>query len=186
MIHSSRFLANKAIDKDHWLETRLLGITATQIAKGKLGDGKPIPDNRYMAFGRDMEGPLSMILKSEFGIMPNEWLICHEDNEWQMATPDGISLDHSEISEIKTTGKDWGSWDKVSPEYKKQVAWQLYVTGANRCLFSWMLRAEDNEGYFYPAWLEPKSVWVERDEDLIESLVAQSKVLFEQKGKQDG
>lgn len=186
MIHHTRFISNKAIDKDHWLETRLEGITATQIAKGKLSDGTPIPDNPYMAFGRDMEGPISMSLKSAYGIMPNEWLICHKVVPWHLATPDGLSLDHSEISEIKTTGKDWGSWESVPPDYKKQVAWQLHVTGAERCLFAWMLRAKSDSGEFYPAWMEPKTVWVERDEDLIEDLAIQASKLYEQKGKQNG
>lgn len=185
MIHSSRFIANKAIDKDHWLEMRTEGITATQIAKGKLSSG-PIPDNPYMAFGRDMEGPISMSIKDQFGIMPNEWLICHKVVPWHLATPDGLSLDHSEISEIKTTGKDFGSWENVSLEYKKQVAWQLHVTGAERCLFAWMLRERSDDGEFFPAWLEPKTVWVERDEDLIEKLAIQASKLYEQRGNNNG
>ena len=72
------------------------------------------------------------------------------------------------IAEIKTTGKDWA--DGVIPiQYRRQVQWQLYVTGAERCLFAWMKRIEV-DGVFAPAWFEPESLWMERDEGMIEVL----------------
>lgn len=179
MIGHDRFLANKAISFDDWIEARESGITATQVAKAStpagyketresLLDPQPIPDNEYMRFGRDQEGPISIWVKDWFGVMPNEWLIAHSDYRHHLATPDGLSLDHSLISEIKTTGKDWDE-DKIPIAYRRQVQWQLHVTGAERCLFAWMLRV-DSMGEFVPGWMEPKFTWMDRDDEMIESL----------------
>lgn len=170
-------MANKAIDFDGWIEAREFGVTATQVAKAstpagynsmvlELRDPQPIEDNGYMRFGREQEGPISMWVKSEIGIMPNEWLIRHEDQPTHLATPDGLSLHHELISEVKTTGKDW---DSIPIAYRRQVQWQLHVTGAERCLFAWMLRVEI-DGEFAPGWFEPKWVWVDRDPEMIADL----------------
>jgi len=103
--------------------------------------------------------------------MPNDWLIAHEKHDWMMATPDGINFTHDRIAEVKTTGKDWGGWDKVPIAYRRQVMWQLEVTGATDCVFAWVLRKELSDGSFVPAWYEPKTVLVERDEKMIAELV---------------
>jgi hypothetical protein len=41
-----------------------------------------------------------------------------------------------------------------------------------------MLRI-DVDGVFAPAWFEPKSLWIERDEDMISSLVDTADRLWE-------
>jgi hypothetical protein len=55
----------------------------------------------------------------------------------------------------------------------------MHVTGAERCLFLWQLRLPDNSGYFYPAWLEPKTAWVDRDDQLITDLIEVADRLME-------
>jgi predicted phage-related endonuclease len=80
-----------------------------------------------------------------------------------------LTPDHTLISEIKTTGQDWDE-KSIPIAYRRQVQWQLYVTGAEKCLFAWMLRM-DVGGTFAPAWFEPKTRWLERDEDMISVLV---------------
>jgi hypothetical protein len=94
-----------------------------------------------------------------------------------MATPDGLSKDHKTIVEVKTTGKDFVEWGKVPIQYRRQVQWQLYVTGATQCLFAWQLRVTNNDGLFVPGWLEPKAVIVQRDEEMITQLVSVSEKL---------
>ena len=181
MIEPERFLVSSS-DRDKWLALRAEGVTATAVAKAvtpmgfkevvaELRRPRGIPDNNYMKFGRDQEGPIIDKLATVIDITPNDWLISKdlEDNRWQMATPDGLSSDHSVIAEVKTTGKDWGSWAKVPGHYQRQVQWQLHVTGAGGCVFAWMLRATKN-GEFIPAWPGPKYVEVERDESLISRL----------------
>ena len=179
MISADRFVANKQYFHQGWLQARRSGVTATQVAKAatKAGfeqavidyiDDTQIPDNPYMAFGRDYEPVIARTVHTKFGILPNEWLISAEDAPHHLATPDGLSPDHTMIAEIKTTGKDWA--DGVIPiQYRRQVQWQLHVTGAERCLFAWMKRVEV-DGVFAPAWFEPESLWMERDEGMIEVL----------------
>jgi predicted phage-related endonuclease len=134
-------------------------------------------DNDFMKFGRDMEPVLAKHVHERFGILPNEWLIANRDTVWHLATPDGLSLDHDLIAEIKTTGQDWES-RSIPIQYRRQVQWQLHVTGASRCLFAWMLRI-DVDGVFAPAWFEPQVLWIDRDEDMISSLIDTADRLWE-------
>jgi putative phage-type endonuclease len=189
VIAPQRFIANKAISKERWLEARRDGVTATQVSRAASGPGGfeqavaeyreefQETDNPYMKFGRDWEGPISMYLKDTFGVMPNEWLISAEENPRHLATPDGLSMEHFYISEVKTTGKEWNP-ERIPVQYRRQVQWQLYVTGAESCYFAWMLRQERN-GVFVPAWFQPEWVVMERDEEMIASLVKVADELWE-------
>lgn len=181
MIEPERFLVSSS-EREKWLALRAEGVTATAVAKAvtpagfreivaELRSPKEFPDNDYMRFGREQEGPIIDKLATIIDITPNDWLISKDldDNRWQMATPDGLSSDHTIIAEVKTTGRDWESWAKVPPHYQRQVQWQLHVTGAQGCVFAWMLRAQKNRE-FIPAWPGPKYVEVERDEALISRL----------------
>jgi hypothetical protein len=47
----------------------------------------------------------------------------------------------------------------------------LHVTGAEQCVFAWLLRAEAENGEFVPAWLEPKHVVINRDDIMIQHLI---------------
>lgn len=181
MIDHTRFLARSS-DRDLWLAARRDGVTATEVANAatpagfktalerRSGPQDDIEVNEYMKFGLDNEGWIALWLKDREGIMPNDWLIAADPIHQFRATPDGISLDHTRIAEIKTTGKDWGEWKSVPIQYRRQVAWQLFVTGATECVFAWLLRAE-TQGRMIPAWMEPKFVTVERDEKMITELV---------------
>lgn len=192
MLDPNQFVANKALDFPGWVEARQAGVTATQVAKASTPTGFTEAvsdalapheqlDNPYMAFGREQEGPVGLWLKDTFDVFPNEWLIRSGDpvceGEVQhLATPDGLSLDHAVISEVKTTGKDWS--DSVVPiQYRRQIQWQLHVTGADHCVLAWLLRAEV-EGRMVPAWFEPKVMTVPRDTDMIEDLVATANRLW--------
>ncbi|TIH26075.1 hypothetical protein D4765_19035 [Subtercola vilae] len=54
--------------------------------------------------------------------------------------------------------------------YRRQVQWQIYVSGAERCLLLWQLRVPDDRGGFFLGWLTPKTLWIERDEAMITDL----------------
>ena len=189
MIDVQRFVASQSVSRESWLSARREGVTATQVAKAAAGPGgfeQAVEDyradfvevdNPYMAFGRVWEGPISMQLKESRGIMPNDWLISSAISDHYLATPDGLSLDHTLISEVKTTGKDWNP-EKIPAQYMRQVQWQLFVTGAERCVFAWLLR-EERDGVFVPAWFEPRVVMVERDEKMIAGLMKVADDLFE-------
>jgi len=193
MIPAERFIANKEISQPDWEHARRFGITATEVANAATPAGfertvlnystpEPFTDNAYMQFGRDWEKPVAMILKEQLGIMPNEWLIAGEDPR-DLATPDGLSLDHTQIAEIKTTGKDWSN---IPIAYRRQVQWQLHVTGAESCVFAWLLREErtapNGDVFFAPGWFEPKLTIMERDEKMIEDLLDVAQRLWAIKG----
>ena len=189
MIHHDRFIASQT-EFAQWKAARVGVITATQVSKAATPAGfedavaeienpVDIDDNPYMKFGRDHERWVTLTLKDRYGIFPNDWLIAAEKTPWHTATPDGLSLDHDTIAEVKTTGRDWGTWAKVPIHYRRQVQWQLHVTGASRCAFTWLLRAESAGGQFVPAWFDPKMVMVERDEEMITHLIAVADQLHE-------
>jgi len=178
LIPASRFIA-LSDDRSAWLAARALGITATQVAAAATESGfaqvvaelrypSPVEDNAYMAFGRDSEAEIMRHAHLEHGILPSHWLIAGEDPR-DLATPDGLSLDHTLVAEAKTTGKDWST---PPIKYRRQVMWQLHCTGAERGLLLWNLRVPDERGGFYLGWIEPKTLWIERDPKMINELVA--------------
>jgi hypothetical protein len=134
---------------------------------------QPVEVNGYMQFGSDNEDWIARVLKRDFGLMPNRWLIRSEEFAEHMATPDALSLDHEWIGEIKTGGKAPLNKDGllIPPiAHRRQIAFQLYCTGAQRCVYAFMLRSEV-DGAFVPAWLEPMTTVIERDEEMIADLV---------------
>ena len=169
---------------DEWYKARQYGVSATTVAKAASGpagfdaelnralnpEEHVVEDNAYMKFGRDWENWIVENLPGGFEIKPNDWLICGVGSDrWHLATPDGLNANWSTIAEVKTTGKDWDG-STIPIQYRRQVQWQLHVTGAQQCVFGWLLRAESDTGEFVPAWLEPKWVVMHRDEDMIANL----------------
>jgi hypothetical protein len=126
--------------------------------------------NGYMAFGLLWEDWIADKVARTYQIFPNDFLIAGEDRR-HLATPDGLSENHTAIGEYKTTGKDWGTVEKLPVKYKRQIQWQLHVTGAEFCIVAWLLRDVSPEGEFVPAWFKPKFGIVFRDEDMIGKLV---------------
>lgn len=179
MITAERFLVRSA-EHDRWIHARSQGVTATEVAGAASGPAGfrdalaaraeyiPIEVNNYMQFGTDSEAEIMRTAHEGFGILPSDWLISAADDPTHLATPDGISLDHRQIAEAKTTGKDW----KTPPiKYRRQIQWQLHVSGAGACLLLWQLRSENTAGGFFLGWVEPKTMWIERDEEMIADLI---------------
>jgi hypothetical protein len=184
---------------DEWYKAREYGVSATTVAKAAAGPGgydaelkralhpedHVIEDNAYMKFGRDWEQWIVDNIPTELGIKHNDWLIRAEEEEHHLATPDGLNADWTMIAEVKTTGVDWSeglepdailalSPVKIPIQYRRQVQWQMYVTGASQCVFAWLLRAGDYPE-FLPAWLEPKYIFINRDDFMIDELVTVAK-----------
>ena len=188
MISADRFIARKDEDFEAWLNARRYGVTATQVSNASTPAGfekaaadflteYSEPDNPYMRFGREWESHIADFVQAEFDVDPNEWLIAGE-NPRHLATPDGLGKKHDWIGEYKTTGKDWMTVEKLPLRYRRQVQWQLHVTGAEKCVVGWLLR-EQVEGEFIPAWFEPKVGIIERDDDLIADLISVADRLWE-------
>jgi hypothetical protein len=178
MIPAERFLV-RSVDREAWLQARRGGVSATtvataatpsgfqEVAAERLNPTEVVP-NDYMLFGVEAEPEIMAYAHHEHDILPTDWLIAAEGNRAHIATPDGLSPDHTLIAEAKTTGKDWG--DNIPIKYRRQVQWQLYVTGAQACLFLWQLRIPDGDWFRFGFW-EPKFKWIERDPKMIEELV---------------
>jgi putative phage-type endonuclease len=181
MIAPDRFLARSS-DREAWLWHRSQGVTATMVAKGatpagfaevvaELESPREVIPNAFMDWGNEREPHIAQVVKERYGIMPNDWLVSKGGNlspdRWMMATPDGLSLDHTMIGEYKTSGKPL---DKIPAHYMRQVQWQLYVTDAERCLFAYELRL-DAPGGFAPGF-DVETQWVDRDEKKIKELVS--------------
>lgn len=171
MIHASRFLAHQSY-REEWLAARTGLITATTVAKAATPSGfkdvmasRPVEDNDFMAFGRGAEHDILQAGK-QYGVLESGWLIRGE-YPMHAATPDGLSPDHTIVGEAKTTGTDWKT---IPAMYVRQAQWQMWVTGAVKCLFLWDLRLVDDLGGFYRPWLEPKHTWIDRDDDDIARL----------------
>lgn len=186
MISPERFIARSS-DREAWLYARNQGVTATMVSRASTSSGfaetiaqlenpQPLETNAYMEWGNEREPHIAQVVKERFGIMPNDWLIAKdaEVNRWQMATPDGLSMDHKWIAEIKTSGKPL---ERIPLHYMRQVQWQLWVTNAERCLFAWELRLQGPNG-FVPS-LEVHCQWVDRDEKMMRQLVGVAEQLQE-------
>jgi hypothetical protein len=192
-MNSERLVARSGTDE--WYKAREYGVSATTVAKAASGPGgydselkralhpeeNVIEDNAYMKFGRDWEQWIVENIPKELGIVHNDWLIEAAEERRHLATPDGLNADWSMIAEVKTTGVDWSedlepdailalSPVKIPIQYRRQVQWQMYVTGATQCVFAWLLRAGDYPE-FSPAWIEPKYIFINRDEEMIEKLI---------------
>jgi hypothetical protein len=178
MITADRFIETSE-NYEAWLAARRPAVTATEVAKASTPAGfadavsarremATVVANEVMRFGSDHEDWIARALKADHWLMPNRWLIAAADNPLHMATPDCLSLDHTTIGEIKTSGKQI---TRPPLAHVRQVQWQLRCTGADRCVYAFMLRVEVN-GVLAPAWLEPQTWVIERDPKMIADLTA--------------
>ena len=177
--------------EEEWLRQRRSVVTATDVAKIKTGTDKAFASlwrekrtpstfrgNRFTQHGKDREPVIAAMLSEDRPwLHPNVALLVSEDDARFGATPDMVSDDGLVLGEIKTRrlsdDKDeWLSWadvcaDQTGRKYQTQVQWQLFVTGAERCVFA-VEHWSDEDGW---ADLRPLRVFdVERDEDLISEL----------------
>lgn len=177
--------------EEEWLRQRRSVVTATDVAKIKTGSDKAFASlwrekrtpstfrgNRFTQHGKDREPVIAAMLSEDRPwLHPNAALLVSEDDVRFGATPDMVSDDGLVLGEIKTRrlsdDKDeWLSWadvcaDQTGKKYACQVAWQLFVTGAERCVFA-VEHWSDEDGW---ADLRPLRVFdVERDEALIAEL----------------
>jgi hypothetical protein len=183
VIAPERFLARSS-DRDNWLWHRSQGVTATMAYRAATPSGfaevvaqienpVEIVPSPAMLWGVEREPHIAQVVKERYGIMPNDWLIAKDAglDQWQMATPDGLSLDHRFIGEYKTTGKPL---DNIPIHYRRQIMWQLHVTDAERCLFAYEIRLETPDGRYAPDF-DVSCQWVDRDEKMIKELIEVAK-----------
>lgn len=179
MIAPDRFIARSS-DRELWLAAREQGVTATQVAAAATPSGfreqvelierpSAFDGNAFTDWGQHREPIIALQVKDQFGVMPNDWLISHDTglNRWMLATPDGLSLDHTRIAEIKTGGKPFGG---VIIQHRRQMQWQMWVTGATECVYAYEQRLVLPNGRFEPAF-DVHFELVPRDEQMIAALI---------------
>lgn len=174
--------------REEWLEQRRHVITATEIAEiasspaaakrireEKRTGRQAFRGNRYTEWGQLEEKFIQKHIQENFDsdIFPNDDLWISDEDDRFAATPDmtyetrhGVKF----VVEIKTvlSKNDWGD-GAIPKRYADQVQWQLFVTGAERCLFAWEAYEDDN-GMFFPS--SPICTrWIERDEKRIGQLI---------------
>lgn len=177
--------------EDAWLQQRQQVVTATDVAKIRTGSDaafmslwkeKHNPprkfNNRWTRHGKNREPVIAAAVTANLPeLLHNECLVVNEDEPRFGATPDMMTADGSMVGEIKThlihsdddAWVDWSDVRKDEPQYVVQVQWQLAVTGAVECLFSWE-DWSDEDGW---ADLRPvRHCMVRRDEDMIAELKA--------------
>ena len=159
-------------DREVWAAARVGGIGGSNAAMFSKVESWPLylkailgesfVGNAYTRHGNDRE---ERMLRA-FRFPTNRALFRSVDNPRHISTPDGIlfgGMGGITIAEAKTSSKPL--W-KVPPNYQRQCQWNMYVIGAERCLFMWEEHLD-----FRPLSMEPESVWIERDDAAIEKLV---------------
>ncbi len=174
-------------DRKAWLEERLQGPTATELAKIMTAsnrdvaiqdlvrmkrDGDAFQGNAYTEWGKLRE-PIIAADLAGFGMVPESRVIHGAQDSRYLASPDGVSVDFDGnlvLDEIKTSGKQLpkGSSALARAGYEWQMQWCCYVAGAIGCWLNVELRLGE-PGNFRPG---PRSrEYFPRDEGMIAQLV---------------
>lgn len=142
--------------KSEWIDARKHYVSATEVAKLAQGGEKVWVELREQKAGTRPTPDLSHIPAMWHGTTREpviaQWVadkasehkLAHSDALFvrdgkYAATPDMISSDRKAVGEIKTIAetrlaslKRW-----PMPIYYDQIQWQLFVTGAEVCVFAW-------------------------------------------------
>lgn len=165
------------VSRDDWLAQRRDYVTATDVARlytsaaewrkvraEKDGTAPELRQSPEMMWGNDREAALIRYAQTiDPTIVANDQIAVHPDGPWA-ATPDGIG--DNTICECKTGSA--AGLAKAHRKYMAQVQWQLWVTGADGCLYVTEERDWDDMG-FTPGARD--HVWIDRDEDQILELL---------------
>ena len=139
-------------DREEWLEERLQGPTATELAKimasgsreqaiadlvKQKREGDSFQGNAYTEWGKHRE-PIIAADLAGYGMIPESRVIHAAVNSRYLASPDGVSVDFDGalvLDEIKTSGKPLPKGSKALElaGYEWQMQWCCYVTGATGC-----------------------------------------------------
>jgi len=183
-------LVSRSEGEAAWFEARRQGFTASEanrvltpsgrraILREKVtGEGVDLSRVAAIRWGKAREAAVMVWVEERFGIPANDWLWSGE-NPNHRATPDGLLVEDGVPvagCEVKT------GVDEMSPGmYQPQIQWTMHVFGLSRWLLVW----ERNDGGTPPTPLgEPEWIWVDRDQDIIDQLVAEADALLAEAGR---
>jgi putative phage-type endonuclease len=136
---------------DEWHNLRRSKITATdsicimglspwttiqELWEEKMQIRPPKKINSAMQRGMILEPKARKLFEEKTGLLMVPDVRIHEQEQWLLASLDGISMDGKEILEIKCTNKKNHALAKTGqiPEYYyPQVQHQIFVCGVDRC-----------------------------------------------------
>jgi hypothetical protein len=164
--------ARFVLNADHYTKWKSLGrenVTAMDAAalasensidtimRRKYSDY--VVENKAVDWGKEREP----IILEQLGLTQNRDMFRARENESFLAMPDAIfeKDDQLAICQVKTTVKDF---KKIPKAYLRQVQWETLVAGASGCLFVW----EVHQNYKV---IDLKSVWIERNEEMVNHLL---------------
>lgn len=174
--------------KEEWLEARKGYVTATEVAKLARGSSKVWDELRDQKAGLidapDISHLPAVIHGNEREIDIAEWVASLDGAEKLQhnralyardgkyaATPDMVTTDLTVVGEIKTISEkrlaSLTQWP--TPAYYDQIQWQLFVTGAEMCIFAWEPYLSEN-GEITPWVPDRGNKLVMRDEKRISEL----------------
>lgn len=153
-----RAVVDKNVDgEEAWLAARRTGVTATEVrdlAKGtparraelmeeKRTGKRSFFGNQFTQWGLEREPVLVAQFLEPAGFIGSDVVYHAEGNKRHLATPDGIYCRDGMVSvaEIKTSKNDVspGSLAFKLNGYYDQIQFQMYVCGADECLYVWEL-----------------------------------------------
>ena len=177
----SRAIADSSEDEKAWLEARKNGVTASDVAQFEEGyDAHRLVEkklnnvfkgNKWTEWGLKREP----YLVDWAGYEPNSKTFHSKNNSGFLATPDGYKVIDGELhlTQVKTTSKGWAE-DQLPENYVRQCQWEMFVSGAKSNLLVW----ETHEN-FIPTDLEPNSVLIPRDDEMIQRLEFEAKIILQ-------
>jgi len=143
--------------KEELLHEKLYGIDQKETAA--------------MTYGKENEEPARQLFEQMSGIvMFPDKVYAHDTREWQIASLDGIDLEGENILEIKCANKtdhQIALEKKVPAKYMPQLQHQMSVC--------------DVKGAYYFSYHKGEGciVYVDRDDDFIDSMVKEEKAFYE-------
>ena len=175
------------LSREEWLELRkssiggsdaasILGFnpwkSAIDVWMEKTGRSKPIEDNERMRIGRDLEEYVAKRFEEETGrkVRRKNAVLVHPEHEWMTANVDRLIVGEDTGLECKVTNSYAASdWKDGCPlHYQFQCHHYMAVTGASGW---WIAALVGNE--------KIATHFIERDEDVIQSLTALEKDYWE-------
>lgn len=164
--------------RQEWLALRREYLTATDVARlytsatewskvraEKDGTAPDVRVSPEMQWGIDREPALVAFARSvDRTVVANDRVHVSDEGPWA-ATPDGVG--DMMVVECKTGSV--AGLERARRRHMAQVQWQMWVCGADFCLFVTEVRDTDGDGLFVPGRRDYE--WVDRDDDVIAELL---------------
>lgn len=143
--------------------------TPYQLWEEKLGVREVVMTSA-MKRGTDMEEEARQAFEKETGILVFPTVKLHPENEWMMASLDGMDMEEKNIVEIKCPGKEdhFAAVSNIVPDkYYPQLQHQLAVTGLKMAY------------YFSYTPTSSKIIEVQRDDDYISKMIKKEREFYD-------